>query len=364
MAHVNSLVPASRSQLPARLRAKVGRAITAWFEHLGGPSRSLYRRGLVHFAEWLRSQEAIELDSGPDARSDERGAWEDVACSRAGQYLLGFPFYEAVHLVEAYLADCLFEEPKLSRATAQSRLASLRWATREARRQNLIEWDLQTAKLPRPRKDKGGRLVERDGRDMRGPEPDEKQALLSVAFSEDDPRIAVIISMMLNEGYREHEVRQLDCEDVDLKKGIVLMVRKKRGRPEPYPISAVTIRALRRWLELRGTQKGPLLQGGRFPRLSRKRIGQKALFRWVQRCCSTAQLRYLSPHRLRHRACTDIVDHAVKMGIAEERILFLTGHSNRSALRPYYDASKDQAPLRSLLDAASGQAPPKKGRRR
>lgn len=352
-----------RSELPERLRAKVGRAITAWFSHLSPPSRSLYRRGLVHFAEWLRGQEAIELDETPDPRAPERSAWEDVACTRAGQYLLGFPFYEGVHLVEAYLADCLFEKPQLSRATVQSRLAALRWAVREARRQNLVDWDLQTARVPRPLKNKQGRLVERDGRDMRGPEPHEKQALLQAAHQIADARIGITMAMFLNEGYREHEIRQLDFEDLDLRKQVVMMVRKKRGRPEAYPMSASTMIAVRRWIELRGEHKGPLLCGGKYPKLTpHKRVGQKTLFRWVRRCCSAAQLSYSSPHRLRHRACTDIVDVGVKMGIAEERILFLTGHSNRSALRPYYEASKDTQPLRDLLDAASGTATARKRR--
>ncbi len=349
-----------RSKLPPGLRRKVGNAITAWFEHLGEPSRILYRRGLVHFAEWLVAQEAIGLDAAPEAGSDPRAAWEDGACAKAGQYLLGFPFHEAIHLTEAYLADCLYADPKLSRATASSRLASLRWAAREARRQNLIVWDLQTAKMPRPRKDRHGKLVERRGRNMRGPTPEQKEALLQAALTDVDPRVAMVISMCLNEGYREHEIRQIDLADLSDK--TVELVRKKRGEPVAYPLCAMTSDRVARWLKIRGKQGDPLLCGGRRGSLRMdRRIGGKALFRWVLRCCEAAEVEPFSPHRLRHRACTDIVNWAVKMAIPEERILFLTGHSNRSALQPYYDDLKDVDSMREVLDASSGR-PPKKER--
>ncbi len=363
MALMTALIPVRSPQLPAKLRKKVGASMTTWFEHLGGPARALYRRGLVHFALWLAEAEAIELEEEPEPRTAERDPWEDGACARAGQYLLGFPFHDAIHLVEAYLADCLFTEPRLSRATTGTRLAALRWAVRQARRQNLVQWDLQGAKVPPPRKDRHGKLVERRGRDMRGPEPEEKPKLIAAAAIDHDHRIGIVISMALNEGYREHEIRQIDIADLDLRKKGVWLVRKKRAEPKLYPLCKVTLEAIKRWLAIRGGAEGPLLCGGRHGsvRLDR-RVGQKTLFRWVLRCCEAADLRSFSPHRLRHRACTDIVDWGVRMRIPEERLLFLTGHSNRSALQPYYDHVKDLSEIRAVLDASSGYKP--KGRRK
>lgn len=359
MAFVTALIPARAPQLPDKLRKKVGASMAAWFEHLSAPSRALYRRGLVHFAIWLAEAKAIDLAMAPEPREAARADWEDAACARAGQYLLGFPFHDAIHLTEAYLADCLFVEPGLSRATVASRLASLRWAVRQARRSNLVQWDLQSAKVPHPRKDRHGRLVERSGRDMQGPTPEEKKRLLTVAEDADDARISMVMSMALNEGYREHEIRGINFEDLDMRAKSVWMVRKKRGKPELYPLSPITIRSIDRWLKVRGAKKGPILYGGRHGSLRQRRVGQKTLFRWVNRCCADAKMKIklYSPHRLRHRACTDIVDYGVRMGLPEERILFLTGHSSRAALKPYYDTTSDRSSERAVLDAASGSRP-------
>lgn len=346
---LTALVP-TRSTLPPRLRRKVAEAITSWFERIGEPARILYRRGLVHFGLWLQEQQAIELPPEVEVRTEGRLAWEDEVCQRAGFYLLGFPFHEAVHLTEAYLADCLFTKPKLARSTTESRLASLRWAAREARRQNLIPWDLQTAKLPKPRKDKGGRLVEIDGRNMRGPEPEQKRAVLAAAAADSDPRVLVAMAMALIEGYREHEIRQIDLADVDLDRQVVMLVRKKRGEASPYPISRTTTAAIARWIAVRGKDPGPLLLGGKRPRFTRARIGQKGIFRWVCKCCEAAAVPPFSPHRLRHRAVTDMVNRGEKMGTPQENLLYLTGLSHRSALLVYYDRNKDADTIRSLLD--------------
>jgi integrase len=63
----------------------------------------------------------------------------------------------------------------------------------------------------------------------------------------------------------------------------------------------------------------------------------RAMFNVIVRIGERAGVPGMSPHRLRHRACTDIVRYCVKNGIPEEEILRLTGHSSRGALQPYYE---------------------------
>jgi integrase len=70
----------------------------------------------------------------------------------------------------------------------------------------------------------------------------------------------------------------------------------------------------------------------------------------VQRIAKVAGVK-TSPHKIRHRACTDIVQTGAKQSLPEEDLLFLTGHSSRAALAPYYEASKSRKSARAVLDA-------------
>lgn len=311
-------------------------------DHLEPHTRRSYRRGLLHFAEWLASQGVLNLPQGPH---DE--TWQDEVIALAGRYLLTRDPPEPSLIVQTFLQDLLYPGPgrrAYARATVSVRLAALRWAVREARRMGQIQWHLEVD-LPSARKDSSGRLVGAPGRDMTGPTPTEADRLLDAARADQDPRALAIMSMLRYEGYREHEIRQLDFKDFDGK--FLTMTRKKRSKPSRYPLSQHTQTALSKWIEIRGRRNGPLFYGG--PRGSRPaRIGKTTIYYLVQRLAEKARVS-TSPHKIRHRACTDIVRASVRLNLPEEEILFLTGHSSRAALQPYYDAAKVRKRARAVL---------------
>lgn len=324
-----------------------------WLDRLEPHTKRSYRRGLVHFAEWLDVEDALDLPDAPPVRSAERRAWEDEAVALAGQYLLAFKTAQVPNsIVQSYLDNLVYPEDgrrAYTRTTAGNRLAALRWAVREARRMGQIDWALDVD-LPATKKDRSGRLKEKQGRDMEGPSKAQAKALLAAAEADEDPRAPLLMSMLRYEGYREHEIRQIDFEDVNLRKRTVALVRKKRSKPEPYPLSEPTLVALRAWLKIRGREPGPLFHGGRAGSNPDKRIGQTTIYKLVQRIGEAAGVE-TSPHKIRHRACTDIVQRAIQLGLPEEEILFLTGHSSRHALQPYYQASKSRKSARAVLNS-------------
>ncbi len=344
------------SRLPARLRKKLESAFTSWMHKLEPHTQRSYERGLVHFATWLEREDVLELPEEPELRSAERVAWKDVAIAGAGQYLVGLKEPDAILLTEAYLHDSLYGSGEVfARATMASRLAALRWATREARRFGHITWDLSLAQMPKPRKSAEGKLVGKRGRDMRGPTLEEAQALLEVAAQDVDPRSKLLLYLMRFEGYREHEIRQIDYEDLDLRRGTVMLIRKKRDEPKAYPLSNQTQEVFREWIRLRGRKKGPLFYGGFRGSEAGSRIGSRTIRAIVSRVAKVAGVSPCSPHRIRHRACTDIVKEGTAQGLPEEELIFLTGHSSRAALKPYYEAQGHVRP-RAVLDAIGAGA--------
>lgn len=348
------IIPSRASGLPEHLRPDLERAAVAWLERLEPHTARSYRRGLVHFAQWLEEREVLELPNPPKIRHPDRLAWEDDVIACAGQYLLGRDVTSATFLVEIFLQDLVHPKdgpPPFTRATAQSRLAALRWALREARRAGQIDWRLEVS-LPKAQKDEDGRLVVKRGRDMRGPSIEEARRLIATAKTDADPRAWFVMSFLRTEGFREHEVRQVNVEDLELRRRPFLWsVRKKREGPARYPISKNTHRALLAWLEARGDGLGPLLTGGEHGRNHARRIGKTTIWTMVRRLADAAGVPNMSPHRIRHRACTDIVRRAMKEGLPEEEILFLTGHSSRAALQPYYEAAKSRKSARRVLDS-------------
>lgn len=347
------LVLPGAPQLPIKLQKKLEKAIMAWLEHLEPHTQRSYRRGLIHFAEWLGEEGAIELQPAPVLRAPDRQSWEDEAVAVAGRYLLGLKPPNPSLVVQGFMEELVYpseaSRESYTRTTAGTRLAALRWAVREARRMGQISWDLEVD-LPKVKKDKSGRLKEKKGRDMKGPTKAEAKMLLAAAKADVDPRTWFLMSVLRYEGFREHEIRQLDFDDIDLSRRVVSAVRKKRDKAADYPFSSYTIEALKTWLKVRGSEPGPLLYGGFQGGNPAKRIGETTIYFLVQRVAAEAKLK-TSPHKIRHRACTDIVQASIKLGLPEEEILFLTGHSSRQALQPYYEASKSRKNARQVLDS-------------
>lgn len=299
---------------PARLQ-ELEDGLTERLNRLEPHTRRAYNRGVDQFAQYLG------LGETPEKVLD---ALEALG-PRKGNLL-----------VEGYLEHLLHGPEPYARATVEVRLAALKWAMREAYAAGEISWDLR-ARMPRPKKDKDGRLMETSGRDMKGPTPAEAADMFRAAKA---PAVKLLFCLMRYEGFRIHEIRQVNYEDlvftdngggrIDVR---VTMVRKKREGPSDYQLCTVTKKALHDFLKKRGFEEGPLFPG----RKEGTRLSTSAIRKNIKKLAEVAGVPHMSPHRIRHRACTDIVRYCVKHGIPEEEILRLTGHSSRAALLPYYE---------------------------
>ncbi len=303
--------------IPPALQKLLADSLEDRLNRLEPHTHRAYNRGIDQFTEWLAAN-GVEGLSGEDDKA--------LRMPLVLQALKQLGARGGNLLVEGYLSDLLYGEEPYARATVEVRLAALKWAVREAYAAGELTWQL-VARMPKPRKGKDGRLLEIGGRKMTGPTPREAIDMLAACRN---PRERVIFLMCRIEGYRIHEIRQLNCEDFDGDR--VSMVRKKRSNAQVFKLSSSTYEALGVWLEERGDAPGPL-----FPGKSDGRVSERAMFNSIVRVGENAGVPGMSPHRVRHRACTDIVRYCVGRGIPEEEILRLTGHSSRRALQPYYE---------------------------
>jgi integrase/recombinase XerC len=200
----------------------------------------------------------------------------------------------------AYRNDLIARE--LSPATIARRLAALRSVVKLARTIGRVAWTLDV-EAPKPEK----------YRDTRGPGQDGWLRMLAAADRLGDApkarRDRAILRLLHDRGLRRGEVVGLDLADVDLAEGTVEVLGKGRSQTERLTVGPGTVQALADWIEVRGSNPGPL-----FVRLDPgKNLGGRltgeAVRLIVAGIAKLAGLdRVCRPHGLRHAAITEALD--------------------------------------------------------
>jgi integrase/recombinase XerC len=226
---------------------------------------------------------------------------EQPSGAQALDELVRLPKRLAVSSVIAYRASLV--DRKLSPSTINRRLSALRTACRLAKSLCGIDWDLDV---------EGIRA--QSYRDTRGPGDAAWKAVLDRAkqLAAGDQvlgrRNLAILRILRNPALRREEVCMLDLEDLDLKRGIVMVLGKGRSDKAPITLPPHTRASLADFVALRGTAPGPL-----FSRLDRAgtggRLTGRAVWKLVRKLGADAALsRPLRPHGLRHSGITKVLE--------------------------------------------------------
>lgn len=232
-----------------------------------------YRRDLVDFAGFMA------LPTPENAVQSLLGAGQGAANGLALAY--------RVHL----------QERRLSPSTVNRRLAALRSVVKLARTLGIVEWSL----------DVQGQKSE-TYRDTSGPSLDGVSALFRAIDlgSPNGIRDRAILRLLFDLALRRGEVVSLDVEHVDLERGTVSILGKGKNERINRTLPPTTKEALAAWIEVRGTDHGPLFIGlaaGSFGcRLEGRGIG-----RILERLSVGSGVR-CAPHGLRHAAITAALD--------------------------------------------------------
>ena len=137
-----------------------------------------------------------------------------------------------------------------------------------------------------------------------------------------------IIALLYDAALRRGELVALNCEDVDLKeKTVTIRRREKEVFPHTIPLSERTVELLRRYLRVRGCEKGePLFVNDRNERLTPS--GVYYIVRvWSERILNKP----IHPHQLRHSCAIALRKH----GLSIELIGDFLGHKSLNTTRRY-----------------------------
>jgi integrase/recombinase XerC len=187
----------------------------------------------------------------------------------------------------------------LSAATVNRRLTALRSLVKLARTFGLVTWSLEVPNVKA-----------QPYRDTRGPGREGFRKLLRQLERCPDRakgvRDRALLRLLYDLALRRSEAVSLDLEHLDLEAGTVSVLGKGRSERVTLTLPEPTACVLRDWLELRGTEPGPL-----FLNMDRARKGRRLTGRSVARVVGelgrSIGIR-ARPHGLRHAAITDALD--------------------------------------------------------
>lgn len=251
-----------------------------WLEAKSASARRTYAGALQRFASWAIESPDVEphhalrvlCEAGPGAAHSMVERWRDSMLATG-----------------------------LSTGTVAGRVAALSSLVRCCRRAGIVAWSLEGV-APRveqrhdrsgPRRHEVARLVEFvDAAAAAG----DRQAV----------RDAAVVRLLFCGGLRRSEAGQLRLEDVDLAAGTVAPRRKGKRERSRVTVTAGTVEAIRRWLQVRGDAPGWLFHRTDRADVSTALSGEsiRRLLRcWTAKAGVRATIR---PHGLRHSGATEV----------------------------------------------------------
>lgn len=303
--------------------------------------------------------------SSKDSRRVQKTALDQIALALSNGFIddcLEFPWehldYGTVTAVKAWL------DAKYAPATVNRYLCAVRRVLKEAWRHHLI-----TAEAYQRATDVRSVSAQRlpTGREL---DNEEIKELIRVCLEdEENPNLgirdAAIISLMYSSGLRRAEVVTLDVEDLDMAKHSLRVIGKRNKERIAY-LASGAIRAVEKWLELRGYEPGPLFyainKSGHIVRFRKERLSpdkklhgvspnqivarlsDQTIYNVIDRRAAQAGLvKKTTPHDMRRTFVSDLLDVGVDLSTVSK----MAGHEDTNTTKRY-----DRRSSKVMQDAA------------
>jgi integrase/recombinase XerC len=241
-------------------------------------------------------------------------------------------------------------ERKLTPATINRRLASLRSLVKLARLLGFVFWQIEIPGLPTEAY-----------RDTRGPGRDGFRRLLDELDREPNDQTALraraILRLLYDLGLRRGEVVALDVGDYDRERVSLNVLGKGRREKSVLSLAPPTKEALDAWLTVRGDETGPLFINFDRSQKGSLRLTPHSIYRIVRGLGERAGIK-TAPHGLRHTAITEAIKAAQANGIGLEEVLDFSRHRDVKVMMIYRDRERNvQGKLTALVAESAAVVP-------
>ncbi|MBN2298951.1 MAG: tyrosine-type recombinase/integrase [Deltaproteobacteria bacterium] len=176
------------------------------------------------------------------------------------------------------------------------------------------------------------------------------EEMMELIDSVADLRDKALLELLYSTGIRVGEVEGMNCMDVDVKSGVVL-VTGKGSKQRMVPVGRRALTAIRNYLISRGINDPiycpePLFLNTRGKRLATRSI-RRAVYKWSQQVSLS---RHISPHTIRHTFATHMLDAGADLRSIQEML----GHASLSTTQRYTHLTLDK--LMDVYDKAHPKA--------
>ncbi|MDX2471185.1 MAG: tyrosine-type recombinase/integrase [SAR324 cluster bacterium] len=272
-----------------------------------------------------------------------RGFLDVPTVEQASQFLIRQPHGKANLLALNFKA--WLKEKDLSPNSVNRKLAGLRSLVKLANTIGLISWKLE---VPNENTE--------SYRDTRGPGKVAYQKMLKKAGESKNEvkalRDIAILKLLHDLALRRSSLVNLDMSDLELDRQALWVTLKRRSEKKLKTLPVTTQKALEAWLDLRGSDAGPV-----FTNLDRAGKGHRltgsGLYYLVKGYGKKVGVK-TRPHGLRHQGITTAVIAAKDAGIGLEEVLDYSDHSSVGILMIYRDRERNvQGKLAELVASES-----------
>lgn len=161
-------------------------------------------------------------------------------------------------------------------------------------------------------------------------------------------RDIAILRLLFDLALRASEVIELDLAHIEIENRRISIKGKGRTQREYLSLPSTSIEALRNWIQLRGSENGPLFFNLIRDNRERKRLSRTGLFKLIRWLGQKAQVK-TRPHGIRHLSITEACKVAQNNGFALEEVMDHSRHKSVATLMIYRDRERDVQGLISTL---------------
>jgi site-specific recombinase XerD len=288
-----------------------------------------------------------------DSRRVQKTALDQIAFALSNGVIedcLQFPWerldYGTVTAIKAWLDN------KYAPATVNRYLCAVRRVIKEAWRHHLITAE-EYQRATDVSSVSAGRLP--TGREL---ETEEIRDLIQACLADvSNPtlgiRDAAVISLMYSSGLRRAEVVALNIEDLDLKHGELRVIGKRNKERKAF-LAKGAIRAIEKWIAVRGNDPGPLFysvnkggniikyrskrqtkqdkMAGASPKQIIARLSDQTIYHIIdKRAMEAGLVKKTTPHDMRRTFVSDLLDVGVDLSTVSK----MAGHEDTNTTKRY-----------------------------
>jgi len=315
---------ADNDDTPLAIRTEPEVLAESFIGNLKPTTRVAYEHSLKKFAEWLGVEGA-------------KGVAVALCAMKSGEANLTLLRY--TNSLPA----------TLSPSAVNQRMQGIRSMVKLARMVGFITWEIQ---IP-------SRRVE-PFRDTRGPGEEAVAKMFATLGKSDSPkarRDQAILRLLFDLGLRRESIVSLDLQHWSDESRTLQVMLKGHSQRMPKRLPPVTADAIKRWIQVRGTQQGPL-----FVRIDRRgtprpdRLSGDGIHDMITKLGAVSRIeRRVRPHGIRHTAITKASRLMKTANLGLPALQAFSNHRSPATLGRYIDPDNEAA--YSLAELVSETAP-------